>query len=284
MLTPTLSARDIEKRVHGKASIKIGHNSDMTLFEAEQRCITEAKTEAMRGEFGELITSDIISSDEVYNGVATSSYAEYTTANVAARWLEDTQAPNITASYQDGILTFTAEVWGTASEIKATPAEVEYHIYNTGQADSKAAKAETTEFNHLDAFQLAFKAPANGYLAVYLRSKVDNTVFCLAPYGNTGEGRVDVKGGKELRFFDKTYDPTAKIMDLRTSLEVEYDELFFIYSPHPFVKCPDEPNGEGDMRVCKMDTFSKWLVTLMRNDQELTVKKSILTIRNPQNK
>lgn len=281
LLTPiTTVARDVEKHVHGTATIKIGRNSDMTLYEAEQSCIAEAKTEAMRAEFGELITSEIISSDEVYNGVSTSSFAEYTIANVAAKWLEDTQEPVITACYDNGTLCFTAEVWGIATPIKNTPADVECHIINAGQEGSNAAKRETTEFNHKDALQLTFNAPANGYLSIYLRSKTDNTVFCLAPYGNTGEGRVEVKGGETLHFFNTKRNPADKVLEMLTDSEIEYDELFFIYSPTPFIKCPDEPLGRGDMRVCTMKAFGKWLVNLMRTDKELTLHKSVITIRN----
>lgn len=281
-LPTTMMARDVEKHVHGTATFKIGHNSDMTLYEAEQRCIAEAKTEAMRAEFGELITSDIISSDEICNGVSSSSFAEYTMANVAAKWLEDTQEPVINASYSDGVLCFTAEVWGVATEIKHSPADAEYHIFNAGQRGSKTAKKETTEFYNRDALQLTFKAPANGYLCIYQRSKTDDKVFCLAPYGNTGAGRVEVKGGETLYFFDKKRNPDVAEMEQSTKNEIEYDELFVIYSPNPFVKCPDTPLGEGQMRVCTMNAFSKWLVNLMRNDIEVSVQKSILTIRNPQ--
>lgn len=282
MLPATMTARDVERHVHGTATLKIGRNSDMTLYEAEQRCIAEAKTEAMRAEFGELITSEIISSDEVYNGVAASSFAEYTIANVAAKWLEDLQEPVITADYTDGALCFTAEVWGVAAEIKNTPAEVEYHVFNGGQKGSKAARVETAEFNHADALQLTFKAPANGYLCVYIRSKTDDMVFCLAPYGNSGDGRVEVKGGERLYLFDEKrgYGPYAQVMEMKTDKEIEYDELFLIYSPHPFIKCPDRQLGEDEMRVCSMKGFSKWLVDLMRNDKELSIQKSILTIRN----
>ena len=64
MLTQNVQAQKTAT-VSGKYTYVITENDDVTLNEAKRKCIELAKAAAIREEFGEMITSDVIDSNTV---------------------------------------------------------------------------------------------------------------------------------------------------------------------------------------------------------------------------
>lgn len=272
-LALSLYAKDEKERdVHGAYTITIADTDDVTLAQALQQCVIAARVEAMRDAFHEAISSDVLTYDENVNGQETSAYWESTLARINADWIADTREPAITVAYDDHKLTFTAEVWGKARRVTHNRAQLDLHVYNQGlQRDSR--KVETLEFAHGEIISIDFATPASGYLAVYIIDQKNDEVSCLIPVANTGEGSKKVVGGQKYAFFDH-----PKVM--KTPYPLELDQLVVIYSPNPFVKCPDVVAASSPISRCSADAFNRWLAASRTTDKDMTVETRTITIRN----
>ena len=126
MLTQSVQAQKTAT-VSGKYTYVITENDDVTLNEAKRKCIELAKAAAIREEFGEMITSDVIDTNTETNGQETSSYFwENTVAMARGEWLGDIEPAEIEVEYKDGHLSFTAKVHGKAREIVQAKTEPDY--------------------------------------------------------------------------------------------------------------------------------------------------------------
>lgn len=270
--TFALSAQRTAK-VNGKYTYILTENDNVTIKEAKIKSIEMAKAEALKNEFGTLVVSDFINSEKVANGDLSSYYIMDTSTSVKGEWLSDDKTPVVTIECVDGELLFTAEVWGTAREIKRAHTDIKWQI----QREDQGTKIESDKFNSGDRFFVKFRSPADGYVAIYLITDDDDS-SCLLPYRKDNAGRYHVRGGKEYTFFDKSIDPTASYYKLSTNNPVEYNQLVIIFSPNPFTKCSDTSGDSRRPNFLSQKDFAKWLLKCQRTDNEMVVYSKWLTI------
>lgn len=263
------------KDVNGKYSFIVEENDNITLKEAKHKTIELAKAQAIKDEFGEFITSDIISTTAETEDDLRSYFWENTVAMAKGDWLADTKTPEINIEYIDNHLVFTAEVWGKAREIKQANADLSWKI----QKPINDKKTETTEFENGERIFVNFKSPADGYVAIYLIEGDDQT-SCLLPYRKDPTGKVPIKNGKEYNFFDKTIDPSASNYKMSTDKPEDFNQLVIIYSPNPFTKCNDITGDAKHPNSLSTSDFQKWLLKCQRADSEMVVNKKWIKIRN----
>lgn len=274
-LSLTISAQR-EAKVHGKYTYTLDDNDPITLQEAKRMCIDNARAEAMKEEFGEMITSDVIDTNYETNGQQSSSYYwENTASKVKGDWLGDTQEPVINIEYVDGKLVFTAEVWGNAREIVQASTPILWKVMRDGGGKREVTKT----FNSGERIYVSFKSPAKGYLAIYLILP-ENETLCLLPYKNNNTGRVTVEAGTNYMFFDQETDPSAPRYKLKTRQPLEYNQVLLIYSPHPFTKCIDNVRDPRHPNSLSSREFQKWLLNCQRSDHDMVVKKEWIQIHN----
>lgn len=275
LLTPTMVMAQRTATVQGTYTYVVGDNDNITLREAKLKCVELAKADAIKTEFGELITSDVIDTNVETNGEASSSYFwENTVAMAKGDWLGDTKAPEISVTYVNGKLIFHANVWGKAREIIQAKADLKWSILKDGNDQ----KVETTSFNSGERIYMKFRSPSAGYLAVYLIVGDDET-SCLLPYRRDPDGMQPVRSGKDYLFFEKEADPLATYYKLSTKREVEDNQLVVIYSPHPFTKCNDITGDERHPNSLSTHDFQKWLLKCQRADRNMVVVKKWVKIR-----
>ena len=271
--TITLAQKTVD--VHGSYFYEISDNDNITLREAKLKCLELAKADAIKAEFGELITSDVIDTNAETNGETTTSFFwENTVAMAKGDWLGDTKEPQINIEYKDNKLIFTAEVWGRAREILQSKADLKWKILK--EEDGK--KVETNRFRDGERVFLSFRSPANGYLAVYLIQADDDT-SCLLPYRSDSTGRFQIKRGTNYILFDRETDPSASYYKLSTQHAMEDNQLVIIYSPNPFTKCNDVSNDPKRPNSLNTHDFQKWLLKCQRADRDMIVNKKWLKIR-----
>lgn len=274
MCLPMVGMAQKTATVNGKYTYEVGENDNITLREAKRKCIELAKAAAIKAEFGELITSDVIDSNIETNGEATSSYFwENTVAMAKGDWLGDTRDPEIQISYIDGKLIFTAEVWGTAREIMQARTDLEWKIMK----DGLDGKEEAQQLNSGERVYVSFRSPADGYVAIYLIENDDNT-SCLLPYRKNTTGRHQIKSGRDYTFFDKETDPEATAYNLTTQNASEDNQLVIIYSPNPFTKCNDVSKNTKRPNALTTHDFQKWLLKCQRADRDMIVNKKWIRI------
>ena len=276
-LTPEVMAQRTAL-VSGTYVYEVSDNDNITLKDAKHKCIELAKAKAIKEEFGEMITSDAIDSNVETNGEATSSYFwENTVAMARGDWLRDTQDPEINVEYINGKLVFTAKVWGEAREVVQAKTELEYVI----QKDNAGKKVATTQYNSGERIYMKFRAPADGYLAIYLIVG-DDEANCLLPYPKDSDGKFPISGGKDYNLFDKELDQAATNYRLTTNRSLEDNQLVIIYSPNPFVKCNDVSRDPRHPNVINTHDFQKWLLRIQRQDRDMVVDKKYVRILNDQ--
>lgn len=262
-------------QVHGEYSYEVGENDNITFREAKRKCLELAKAEAIKAEFGEMITSDVIDTNVETNGEATSSFFwENTVAMAKGDWLGDTKPAQFSVEYVDNKLIFKAEVWGTAREIIQAKAELKWKVAKKVDGELE----ETSRFGSGDRVYLTFRSPADGYLAVYLITGDDET-SCLLPYPKDPTGRFQIKRGKEYVLFDREIDPAAYNYKLSTKHPMEDNQFVVIYSPNPFTKCNDITGDAKHPNSLSTFDFQKWLLRAQRADSEMIVNKRWVQIR-----
>lgn len=277
VISVTVKAKDPEKdavSVNGKATLSISENDNLTLKEAKIKCIEEAKIDALKKRFGEMVFSDFIVSESDINDEITSIYINDASSSVKGEWLADEKEPMIDIDYDGKNLTFSAEVWGKAREIVRAKTDVKWHV----QKDIGGKKIDTDKFASGERIFLNFKSPSDGFVAVYLIG-ADDEVACLLPYRKDNSGRYKIKGGKEIEFFDKTTDPEASYYKLNTNMPHEMNQLVMIYSPNPFAKCSDKSVDPKHPNVTDKTAFGKWLLKNQRADKEMMVSRAWVTIQ-----
>ena len=264
------------KSVSGTAEYVVTDDMSITLRDARLKCVELARAEAIRREFGELVSMGII--DVFMNSTNEGSGAvNIGTASSQARalWLGDTREPKVNIRYADGKLFFKAEVWGEARELKINSTDLKWMIsHKAGEQ-----KVETSSFNNSESIYIDFKSVADGYVAVYLVEDNEQT-WCLLPYGNDSDGRQEVKAGRRYAFFDKEFDKRALTIRLKTKRKEEYNQLVLIYSPNPFTKSIDRVADGSKANVLSTRDFAKWLLKCQCNDPDMVVEQRFIKIKN----
>lgn len=275
IMMPFVAVAQRTVTVNGTYTYIVGDNDDISLREAKVKCIELAKAEAIKAEFGEMITSDVIDTNLETNGEATSSFFwENTVAMAKGDWLGDTKSPELDIEYKDGKLVFKAEVWGKVREIVQAKTDLKWNIMK----EILGQKSETTSFVSGERIFVRFRSPSDGYVAVYLIVGDDET-SCLLPYRKDPSGMFKVRNGKEYIFFDKDEDPRASFYKLSTLHEKEANQLVVIYSPNPFAKCTDITGDARHPNSLSTHDFQKWLLKCQRADRDMVVAKKWVTIR-----
>jgi len=261
-----------EADVHGKYRLTIGENENITLIDARIRCVELAKAAAIKAEFGEMVTSDVLSKGgENY---------ENELAKAKGDWLGDTRKPSIGVEYTNDKLTFIAEVWGKAREIVQAKTDLDWKVLRGGEGNEESSK-----FNHKDRIRIQFKSPVNGYVAIYFIAE-DDVTACLLPYPSQVSGQFQVQAGVNYTFFDSNIDPNAKNWTLQipdSGIEIQKSQLVIIFSPNPFTKCNDTQTGTKRANTISTDYFQKWLLNCQRADADMIVNKKWVTIQKPVN-
>ena len=275
VLTGVAANADNVKDVNGKYSYIVQENDNITIRDAKHKSIELAKADAIKKEFGEFVTSDIVSSTRETEEELKSFFWENTVAMAKGDWLADTREPVIDVEYVDGLLIFTAEVWGKAREIKQAKADLQWKI----QKEINEKKVETEDFDNGERIYVNFKSPADGYIAIYLIEANDET-SCLLPYRKDTTGKVKIKSGKNYTFFDKKEDPNATNYKMNTKDSQEYNQVVIIYSPNPFTKCTDITGDAKHPNSLSTSDFQKWLLKCQRSDSEMVVNKKWIKIHN----
>lgn len=262
-------------KVTGKYTYILTENDDVTIKEAKIKAVELAKAEAIKNEFGTLVVSDFINTERSEGNDLSSYYIMDTTSSMKGEWLGDEREPEIDVNYVNGEFLFTAEVWGTAREIKRVPTDIRWEILKDA---ASGEKTEAEDFDSGERFFVKFKSPADGYVAIYLITGDDETA-CLLPYRKDKTGRVPVKGGKEYTFFDMTTDPQATYYKLNTRNLLEHNQLVVIYSPNPFSMCVDTNNDNRRLSYLKQKDFAKWLLKNQRADNDMVVNRKWISIK-----
>ena len=241
---------------------------------------TQAKIEALAAVFGwNIMQADALSVKNT-DGDSQVDFRSFSESDVKGEWLSDTREPQFSYSIDahTGRQVVVCRVEGMAREITGPRTEF------TAKLLRKVPDPdfESDRFGDGDTFYLYFTAPADGYLAVYLRDET-GTVYCLLPYMRDTDGQVPVTGGREYLFFSIDKAPLAErsVVDEYVMTATHDDEcnyLYIIFSPNPFTKTADRHAVEGLPRQLSYADFHRWLSRCRTRDARMAVDTKLVTI------
>lgn len=249
--------------------------------EAKAAAIEQARIDALAKEFGTLITQDVISQMSEKD----EHFMQLSTAEVKGEWIRDLTPPEVKLieTTADDIFVYEAKVRGLARAVKNESAEFETLALRNGTTKRFAS----TDFKEGDKFYLYFKAPSDGYVAVfYINEK--RQVFCLLPHEDSPEGLQKVESDKVYTFFSKddagfNYEDGMQVICEEEHLEL--CRIYVIFSPKPFVKpvvSGTTSLGHDNLllpRQLSLKDFSNWMGKVYSRDRKMSRKVLRISIK-----
>lgn len=257
-------------------------DENCTLKDARTKAIEGARINALAKAFGTTVSQSVISDESSRGGVENTFFASLSETEVKGEWINDIGEPELKISLDnDGMPIVWCRIKGLARELSNKAVEYEALVLRNG-SDKRNAD---THFRSGDDMRLYFKAPVDGYIAVYLAGE-DRMVYTLLPYLSNEKGLVKVRHGREYVFFDqKLADPDHGIADemcLVSNADIERDRIIILFSPNAFIKANDAYVDEKTPRSIPFNEFHKWLSKIRKNDPSLGYKQIDIII-NGQN-
>lgn len=252
--------------------------------QAERNAVNCAKVEALRKEFGTVLSGASATSLISKNNITESKFVSIGgEGEVNGEWIADLEEPQIATTLEDAGFCVTATVKGKAREITNNPIGFEAKILR----NEPDLKYESTEFTAGNRIFIHFTSPVDGFLTIYLLD--GETAYCLLPYANDPDGTYPVVHGKEYTFFSRDkYDEDESELDIdEYALTTEdkhqdLNQLYFIFSPQKFTKASDKFRKADDgtiyPRMLSWENFQKWIMHTRSKDREMSVQTKYIVI------
>lgn len=252
---------------------------NVTLEEAKRTALDRAKLSAIADEFGTLVTQNNSTLLTNENGRSDSRFFSLGGSEVKGEWIETIGEPQYDISYEQGTLVVAVTVSGRIREIVGSGIDIVAKVLRNGTEE----KFESTDFRSGDDMYLYFRSPVDGYLTVYLLDETTQEVFCLLPYRGSGEGAYRIQHDRPYILFsakDESQNPSlVDEYTMTCSHEVEYNDLYVIFSPNSFAKANTSASDDEVLpRQLSYEDFQKWIVKVRKRDTQMRLVITNITI------
>lgn len=236
--------------------------TNVTPEQAKKLAIDYARLDAIANEFGIIINGITYTDLSNINGISDISILRTAMSETTGIWLEDIKEPEIDEGYDKDLKAYYvyAKVYGKARERTATPIDLSAKILRNGTDDED----ESDRFKDGNSFYLKFKAPIDGYLAVYLVDENDD-VFCLFPYESDSDGKFEVTHNVEYTLFSQeqaNYGVPSYLIDeyvFNCKQDKISNRFYILFSPTAFIKALDTEKDKSLPRQLSYNDFTSWL-------------------------
>lgn len=268
---PAALSADI-KKVNGTFTFYGDQNDSPAM--CKQKALEGARVEALSKEFGTIVSQDVMLADRVDSKGESSNFFSLSATEVKGEWIANEGEPVFQVSLSnDGCLIVSCQVKGLAKAITNEAVDFEAVALRNGAGGLYA----TTEYTEGDDLFIKFKAPIDGYAAIFLMQKNGETLKML-PYQGTPSQEIKIKKGYDYVFFDtsKAQGDFGEIdpLQISTDGEIEFNKLFVFFSPNAFsMPVMNNPRSQYELPYLTEEDFNKWLIKMRRNDAKLNVKQ-----------
>lgn len=273
LLIPMALCAQKTKKVEGEYTYH--GNDNQSLAQCKQLALEGARLDAIAREFGTQVNQDIVQHDRVSNGEENTYFDAQSRTSVKGEWIADEGEPVFTVAHDAaGNPIVTCRVKGHARELTNKAVDFTATPMRNG--------SRSTDFDSGDKLSLLFRAPVDGYVAVFLID-TEETAYTLLPYLSNTSGRVKVKRGEQRTFFtaddQRAGGELPDEMILSTADDTERNLLYVVFSPTPFARPNDRP-GDSDLMPRSMPRrdFDRWLRKCQNNDPEFSIQTFNLQI------
>lgn len=261
------------KKVQGE--FRYVGTENQTIAECKRLALEAARLDALAREFGTQISQDIVQQETVSSSGESTLFDARSQTSVKGEWIADEGEPEYKVEMsQDGAPIVYCRVKGTAKELTNDAVEFTCRPLRNGSPD--------TNFHSGDRLTLEFRAPTDGFIAVFLIDAA-GTAYTLLPYLANTSGQVSVNRGTDYVFFDperaaKGSDEVDEMI-LLTEEDLERNELLIAFSPKPFTRPNDAGNGSEVPRSLSRNDFNRWLTNCKGKDSRFSTQTFNLIIK-----
>lgn len=253
---------------------------NITLEQAKLTAVDRAKIQAIADEFGTLVTQSNTTYVSNTNGDSSIDFLSLGGSDVKGEWIETIGEPEITPSYEQGMLVIKVKISGRIREIKSSKVDLLVQVLCNGTT----SQHERSEFKNGDDMYLRFQSPVDGYLVIYLLDHTAQTAYCLLPYSQSSDAAQKIEHDRSYIFFSADNAP----MDMRNGVDeytmtcgenIERNDIYIVFSPNEFVKANSQKNEEYFPRELTLAEFNKWLSKVKKTDNKLQINSKSITIK-----
>lgn len=225
-------------------------SSKDTPEEGKLKAIEQAQFKAIANEFGSAMTKTSHFIINTLNEKSTTRFDNYVYSDVNGEWIE-TISEEANLISDKGMLVYHVKVKGKIRELVNNKIDIDWAILSNG-TDPKRDKLKNDTFLAGDYMYIYFMSPVAGYLAVYLADCGDNqTVQCLIPYKGSAEGAMKIEPNRPYIFFslediDNSLRTKVGRIKVNAHDQVDYNQLYLVFSPNEFVKVVDKESDDAD--------------------------------------
>lgn len=250
--------RDVE----GHAEFYLPRNVSRAV--GEQQVLDMARIDALAREFGTVIRQDIQMDTHVDDRGESSDWWSSNSALVKGEWLETTGQPAFGIRLEGDDIVLTCDVRGKARELKGQRADLDILLLRNGVTDD----CVTNTFVDGEKCFMAFTAPVNGYLAIYLED-ADRNMIRMLPFPAERIAARPVKADERYVFFvsNEGFNEQYRMTTERPS---ERNVIHVVFSPNGFMRPTETAAGDDpEMRQVSVDKFHKWFAKARAADPDL---------------
>ncbi len=250
----------------------------MSMVEAKEKALEGAQNEALRNEFGTLVSQDIVQSNEIINDKEKMAFLSSTQSTVRGEWIATTGTPQYEERFENGAPVVTCKVSGRGRKLSNKAPEI---IVNALSAPDK--RAVSSEFKDSEDIFVYIKSPERDVFAMVCLEDEDGMVYKMFPFEST-PAQATLTKGYDYILFDKNR-PAGQLGEMPgdglfiTTDKLALNRLYVVYSPNYFRKGAWNYLQEAGLDTMSTRDFNKLMIELRRADEEMGMKVINLSVR-----
>lgn len=250
----------------------------MSMIEAKEKALEGAQNEALRSEFGTLVSQDVVQTNEIVNDKEKMAFLSSTQSTVRGEWIATTGTPIYDEKFEDGVPVVTCKVSGRGRKLSNKAPEL---LANALSAPDK--RAVNSEFENSQDIFVYIKSPERDVFVMVCLEDEDGTVFKMFPFETT-PAQATLKKGYDYILFDKDR-PGGSLGDMPgdglyiMTDKLALNRLYVVYSPNYFRKGSWTYLEEANLETMNTKDFNKLMIELRRADEEMGMKVINLSVK-----
>lgn len=256
--------------VVGEASYVVPGN--MTMDEARRNALEQAKANALKSEFSEVVSQNTSTVVKVTNGQSDVRMLSQGGSSMKGEWIETIGEPEYRYSVTEkGEPVIFVKVKGKAREIKSNKVDLQVKVL---KCNKEGMCSESDDFKNGESLRLYFRTPVAGYLAIYMEDVETGHVSCLLPLETSDMPAEKVEANKDYYFFAGNYER----LDLYTNSGIEHETIYVVFSRNPFCKANASKLQAGAPMELGHKEFFEWLWKNEGLDKEMFHQEKKLVV------
>ena len=265
-------------KINGTYTLTLSRN--ITIEQAEQRCVEQARLKAIGEAFGYRVSEVTVNRVDESNRQVKEDFQSITQTQVQGEWISDIQSPKITWVCHENQLSVSASVFGEARSFPEG-GKLKWSLNTCAYAD---CINPNTEFKNNSNLYLQVKASESGYINVYYWDHKGKEMFRIFPSAAHNEMKgVKIKADESYTLFHSpsSFSDHPQMLDLQLTIsdendQMQTDEIIVIYSKKEIQK-PLLTLREGLYSIDER-TFLEWKSNIYSKDNLVDAQMIPVTI------